>query len=99
MKKTKMLGCAVAIALATTVGITSDVYAEEYDPSVAITATALPVEESEEAVAEEKKAPTMQDKIAAIMNESKGQEQSGEAALCFYTDVGHDLCYCQRIWL
>ena len=79
LKKTKMLGCAVAIALATTVGITSDVYAEEYDPSVAITATALPVEESEEAVAEEKKAPTMQDKIAAIMNESKGQEQSGEA--------------------
>lgn len=100
LKKTKILGCAVAIALATTVGITSDVYAEEHDPSVAITATALPTEEpkqvaekgrkekvvlcscdymkcvcgiTDQEVVEQK--PTMKDKVAAIMNERKLQEQ------------------------
>ena len=58
-------------------GITSEVCAEEYDPSVAITATALPVEDSEDAVVEEK-APSVKDKIAAIMNENKIQGQSEE---------------------
>ena len=72
-----MLSCAMAVTLALSMGVASDVYAEEYDPSVAITATALPVEEPEEAVVEEKE-PTMQEKIAAIMNENKSQEQSEE---------------------